>query len=453
MMETDDLMIAESSSSLHLTESSDEEEPAPELSKLSASGSVSDDDESSDKPQSASEDGESTSTTAAEKSQSNDTPISNVGSEPVVSEISKEEEGNEDDDLSSQVESSEDETYDEAAAAAEEVSSETSKNDESSPLEILNSEQQGDGSLYIEVKDDGCGDPEEAPGAKIQRLARKAGIIVGGGTMTAVGTVMLFLPCPTPSIYLMIGGMAIMSKEVPAAQRQLDITRGNLTSWVDRAEKEFSQGGRTINIVVDNGTPKNKEGTEEGKEQDFKEKETPEAITSTQVVHQPRNPVKKHFVKSCRNVILPLLSKVCTPQDEMDQNNAEEAKEEGVPEASPAVEAIPEPKTPSNGHSVEGKENAEPWDGPFARWSKYRETRRLELMKAEEQREREAMLARINEANLKKLQEEFESSGQDVVQEVATDEEEEEEEEDDEGIPAPPALMEVQTNSSVVLRV
>jgi hypothetical protein len=65
------------------------------------------------------------------------------------------------------------------------------------------------------------------------------------------------------------------------------------------------------------------------------------------------------------------------------------------------------------------------------------------------------MLARINEANLKKLQEEYECNREDVVPEVASEEEEDEEEEEEgEGdVPTPPALVEVQSNSSVVLRI
>lgn len=424
-------MIVESSSSLHLTVSQDEDEQAPGLSKLSSSCSASSDDESGVE-----------SAASEPQSQSKEMPVSNkTGLEEPMGALTV-------DEPSSKIESEDAKTAETTDESSDETVDDPSKTEEQQPLEILNSEQQGDGSLYIEVKDDGCGDPEENAGDKVKRLARKAGIIVGGGTMTAVGTVMLFLPCPTPSIYLMIGGMAIMSKEVPAAQRQLDITRGNLEVWVDRAEKQFAQGGRKINVTVDNGTPK-AGGSEGFKEEVVKEEsngdQTPGSITSTHVVHLPRQPVKRHVVKSCRNVILPLLNKVCTPQE--GETNEEGAAEEANPQEVNAES--------NNENTVEDKENAKPaWGSTFARWSSYRETRRLELLNAEEQREREAMLARINEANLKKVKEDSESNEEEnVVQEVASTDEEEEEEEEEEELP-PPALMEVvQGNSSAVIRV
>jgi len=420
-METDELMIVESSSSLHLTVS--KEEPAPELSKLSSSSSSSDEDES------AKEHGDSRKNVETTQLESDSSIRKKDNSNGLMGSGVSKETLPEQSQCSTPVQecySENDVPNENGDAMTEEEPSKTEPK-----LEILNSEEQVDGSLYIEVKDDCLGDPEEDTSAKIQRLARKAGIIVGGGTMTAVGTVMLFLPCPTPSIYLMIGGMAIMSKEIPAAQRQLDTTREGLQGWVERAEKEFADGVRQITVVVDNGGPKNKDVSEEKEEEDREEKEekkekpTPTAITSTQVVHQRRNPVKRHFVKSCRNVILPLLNKVCTPQEMLQQ---------GVLEENPSTEVsngIPEPlKTPTKSprsdlDSEEGKENASPKSSPFARWAKYRENRREELLKEEEQREREAMLARINEANLKKIQEESNSK---VVQENQDEEEEEDDE-------------------------
>jgi len=430
-------MIVESSSSLHLTVS-EEEESTPALAKLSSSSSSS---TSSSYEDESTEDHESSMKLGEQQASSGDSSLicGQMGSSVSKEELKK---------VNSQcstpvVEEEENESNSEKEGITATTTEEPNKTEQPPQLEILNSEEQADGSLHIEIKDDGCGDPEEGPSAKIQRLARKAGIIVGGGTMTAVGTVMLFLPCPTPSIYLMIGGMAIMSKEIPAAQRQLDTTRGSLQGWVERAEKEFAESVRKINVVVDNGSPKNSEQRDEKKkeeeeevekeeneeeEEEKKEKPTHTAITSTQVVHQQRNPVKRHFVKSCRNVILPLLNKVCTPQ-ELLENNVVVEQESNTKTSTP--EAVPEEpvKTPPTSPvaSSEGKENASPVNSPFARWSQYRQNRREELLKAEEQREREAMLARINEANLKKLQEEK------VVEENRDEEEDEEEEE---GTPA-----------------
>lgn len=396
-METlDDLMIVESSSSLHLTVSEDETSTPPGLSSVSSSCSTYEEDEtevSSSNEGATNHEGEqqvasTAAPAAAEEEERGSSKSTATGNDSMASGVSMEEVDLNNSMNQLTVETSATATA--AATSASETEAATAAGDDgikhpTSPIEIVNSEQQKDGSLYIEIKDDGEGDPGETASFKVQRLARKAGIIVGGGTMTAVGTVMLFLPCPTPSIYLMIGGMAVMAKEIPAAQRQLDTSRESLERALDRAEKEFA-GGRKINIVVDNGKASSKTPAEQQR-----------AIASTYIVQQQNNAVKKHFVKVGRNVILPLLNKVCSPHD----GEVEEEKESDDATTNTNI-----PSADSDINNMEGKENDQPPTNPFVRFARYRENRREELLRAEEQREREAMLARINEANLKRCQQE-----------------------------------------------
>jgi len=380
-METADLVIEASSSSLHLIVS-EEEAVVPQLSSLSHSSSTLSE-ESSDK------EGSSSSTVTdiqplREKLNSTDKRCNNdynsMGSGTCMKSVELNKKSSQ------------------AKMDSSEIFNGERKNDPSpdaSKIQILSSEEV-DGSTYIEVKDDGCGNADETVSEKVQRLARKAGIIAGGGTLTAVGTVMLFLPCPTPSIYLMIGGMAIMSKEIPAAQRQLDSTKESLERALDRAEKKFATG-RKINIVFDNGSSSKERESEE--KRDYEEKlegQAPQqkvnhtAMTQELVIQQQNSAVKRHFVKVGRNVILPLLNKVCTPQDGVEVTLADDP-----------VKTEPSLESTNDDANVEGKENASPLGNPFTRFAKFRETRRVSLLIVEEQREREAMLARINEANLR----------------------------------------------------
>jgi len=380
-METADLVIEASSSSLHLIVS-EEEAVVPQLSSLSHSSSTLSE-ESSDKE-------ESSSPTVTDiqplrerlnstvKRCSNDYNSMGSGTCMKSVELNKK---------SSQ-----------AKMDSSEIFNGERKNNPSpdaSKIKILSAEEV-DGSTYIEVKDDGCGNADETVSEKVQRLARKAGIIAGGGTLTAVGTVMLFLPCPTPSIYLMIGGMAIMSKEIPAAQRQLDSTKESLERALDRAEKKFATG-RKINIVFDNGSSSKERESEEKRDDEEKlEGQAPQqkvnhtAMTQELMIQQQNSAVKRHFVKVGRNVILPLLNKVCTPQDGVEVTLADDP-----------VKTEPSLESTNDDANVEGKENASPLGNPFTRFAKFRETRRVSLLIVEEQREREAMLARINEANLR----------------------------------------------------
>lgn len=380
-METADLVIEASSSSLHLIVS-EEEAVVPQLSSLSHSSSTLSE-ESSDKE-------ESSSPTVTdiqplrEKLNSTDKRCNNdynsMGSGTCMKSVELNKKSSQ------------------AKMDSSEIFNGERKNDPSpdaSKIQILSSEEV-DGSTYIEVKDDGCGNADETVSEKAQRLARKAGIIAGGGTLTAVGTVMLFLPCPTPSIYLMIGGMAIMSKEIPAAQRQLDSTKESLERALDRAEKKFATG-RKINIVFDNGSSsKEREGEEKREDKEKLEGQAPQqkvnhtAMTQELMIQQQNSAVKRHFVKVGRNVILPLLNKVCTPQDGVEVTLADDP-----------VKTEPSLESTNDDANVEGKENASPLGNPFTRFAKFRETRRVSLLIVEEQREREAMLARINEANLR----------------------------------------------------
>jgi len=382
-MQTSDLVSEASPSSLHLTVSEEERViDAPELSSLSHSSSTASE-ESSYKEESF-----STAVThlqpLRERTNSKENRCSDdsnyMGSRASIKSLEL-------NNNSSQAETDCSEIFD-----GEKLNYPTPNE---SNVEILSSKEV-DGSMYIEMKDDGCGSVDETVAEKVQRLARKAGIVAGGGTMTAVGTVMLFLPCPTPSIYLMIGGMAIMAKEIPAAQRKLDSTKESLERALDRAEENFAtRRGRKINIVLDNGsTSKVREFEETGEHEEKSIGRCPQqkvkhiAMTQELMINQQNSAVKRHFIKVGRNVILPLLSKVCTPQ-------------EGVEVKLPDDTVKTEPclESSNDGANVEGKENGV--SNPFARFAKYRESRRESLLRLEELREREAMLARINEGNLR----------------------------------------------------
>jgi hypothetical protein len=234
--------------------------------------------------------------------------------------------------------------------------------------------------------------PSAAEG-QFKRMARKAGVILGGGTLTAVGTFLLFVPAPTPSIYMMIGGMAVLAKEFPAAQRQLDNSRESLKQALERAEK-VDKEMEEHDLKASNS-------------QDGMEGSTlvlVEEASESEIASQPTDPtikpkksaVKKHFEKVGRSVILPLLNKVCTP----DQDGEDEENKELVTEDDDG-------NSPRRVTDCGDKESERPsMISPFAKFVLFRENLRQEFYKAEERREREAMLTRCNEAALKKVQNE-----------------------------------------------
>lgn len=271
-----------------------------------------------------------------------------------------------------------------------------------------------------EEKDETAKSPPPELG-RFQRMARKAGIILGGGTLTAVGTFLLFVPAPTPSIYMMIGGMAVLAKEFPAAQRQLDSSRESLLSALDRAKQEdekiaaameaqVQRVGEIHLSVVDNGDDEGGETDELSSEEESVEEEPSlqeDKAAAAPVPIQQKSAVKRHFESVGRNVILPLLNKVCTPLGELGtstatSNNTSQHEEVTTKSSSPRGVA-------SFDNDEDAKENVAPqMMSPFAKFAQFRANLRAERLKAEEQRERELMLQRINEANLKQCQQEAE---------------------------------------------
>eukprot|EP00980_Cylindrotheca_fusiformis_P003392 scaffold755_cov101-Cylindrotheca_fusiformis.AAC.6 len=299
------------------------------------------------------------------------------------------------------------------------------------------------------------------PPGRLQRLARKAGIILGGGTLTAVGTFLLFVPAPTPSIYMMIGGMAVLAKEFPAAQRQLDSSRESLMSALDRAAQEDAKIAAALEAQVqhvgeiqlsldkkkannNNNNENNDDEDQEGAETDGFSSDEDEEVKQLQPPTSPasakkseptvapavpsvvqKSAVQRHFENVGRNVILPLLNKVCTPMGEEGTTLTATVTAETTTNATlPQYAQTLSPRGVSSfddeddNEDESGKENAAPPPaevlGPFARFALYRANLRAQRLKAEEQREREAMLRRINEANLQQCHEDA------VVTDIAT---------------------------------
>jgi hypothetical protein len=257
---------------------------------------------------------------------------------------------------------------------------------------------------------------------RLQRMARKAGIIIGGGTLTAVGTFLLFVPAPTPSIYMMIGGMAVLAKEFPAAQRQLDSSRESLFSALARAQQEDDDYAAAMKAREQHGAEtqssvgEDDEGAETELSEEESQQEEGEDKESVAAIPQ-KSAFKRHFENVGRKVILPLLTKVCTPQQQEGDSNTTTTTNTATPSKSQQQDGKSSPRGVASFDEEDTKENT-PSMSPFAKFAQFRDNLRAERLKAEEKREREAMLKRINEANLKECQ--LESSKH-------SDEEEEEE--------------------------
>lgn len=63
-------------------------------------------------------------------------------------------------------------------------------------------------------------DEHEPAAASLKQRVRKVAVGVVGGTVTATGVVML--PLPGPGTPILLGGLAILATEFPAARKQLD---------------------------------------------------------------------------------------------------------------------------------------------------------------------------------------------------------------------------------------
>lgn len=72
---------------------------------------------------------------------------------------------------------------------------------------------------------------DRAPEPPARRHARKASVAVAGGTTVLVGIVLL--PLPGPGTLVILGGLSILGREFPRAQRS-----------VDRAKRVVEAGAR-----------------------------------------------------------------------------------------------------------------------------------------------------------------------------------------------------------------
>ena len=78
---------------------------------------------------------------------------------------------------------------------------------------------------------------------ELRALARKTGAAVAGGSLLAIGVPLLPLPGPGGEA-MCIGGMAVLAKEFPAAQRVLDGTRDKLVEVLDKTAPAQEEEGR-----------------------------------------------------------------------------------------------------------------------------------------------------------------------------------------------------------------
>ena len=68
---------------------------------------------------------------------------------------------------------------------------------------------------------------------ELRALGRKAGAAVAGGSLIALGIPLLPMPGPVGEA-MSIGGMAVLAKEFPAAQKVLDVSRDKLVEVLDK---------------------------------------------------------------------------------------------------------------------------------------------------------------------------------------------------------------------------
>ena len=192
------------------------------------------------------------------------------------------------------------------------------------------------------------------------RMARKAGTILGGGGLVGLGTVLIFVPVPTPNLPLIFGGMVVLSKEFPAAQRQLDNGRSLLEKVCVETHEEK---GQNQNHELDEQIPEKN-------------------------ARKKKNALKEQAQRYGRDYVLPLLEKVCTPKTEGIETK-ETPEEEEAAEESAAEDTQSVPTSAIN--ELRGKELPNTSRGPLARFRSFRENLQKEYKKAEERRLQEAV--------------------------------------------------------------
>lgn len=76
------------------------------------------------------------------------------------------------------------------------------------------------------------------PEPPVRRHARRASVAIAGGTTVLVGIVLL--PLPGPGTLVILGGLSILGREFPRAQRS-----------VDRAKRVVEAGARKSRSAMD----------------------------------------------------------------------------------------------------------------------------------------------------------------------------------------------------------
>ena len=194
------------------------------------------------------------------------------------------------------------------------------------------------------------------------RTARKAGAILGGGGLVSLGTLLIFVPVPTPNLPLIFGGMVVLSKEFPACQRQLDNVRSLLEKVCVETHEEKGQNHELGEQMPEKNGAKNNIAQRYG-----------------------------------RDYVLPLLERVCTPKTEGIETI--EAPEEAADEsAAEDTQSVPTSAI---------KESPNTSTGPLAGFRTFRDNLRNEFKKAEARRLQEAAF----QAELVKVVDTIESQG------------------------------------------
>eukprot|EP00978_Attheya_sp_CCMP212_P004186 scaffold9072_cov49-Attheya_sp.AAC.5 len=198
-----------------------------------------------------------------------------------------------------------------------------------------------------------------------QKTARKVGVAIVGGSLIAIGVPLI--PLPGPGFLTILGGFTLLSTEFPAAQGVLDGIRNRLVEAIN-AKEDDDNSSTDIPSLDDerndketetdkdttsrsNGKPETlqqntRDDPKETRNDELSHGEAPEKSVETRkdtkknaysennkldLVEESSRELKRQAKSFGKNIVLPILNRVCTDlEDEIDEidESEDELKQE-----------------------------------------------------------------------------------------------------------------------------